>query len=329
MKRALKYIIVVCLSVVLFGSKPADPYPQAEITNGLIRAKLYLPDSQTGFYRGARFDWAGVIPELEYKGHSYFGKWHDKEHDPTFHEHTAGPVEEFVPVGFDEAKPGETFLKIGVGMLVKPEEEKYSFVTTYENTNSGTWQVKKKKDQVLFMQVLNDSKYAYEYHKSVQLVKGKPEMVLTHSLKNTGKQTIETSVYDHNFFMLDNQPIGPDYEVTFPFTLATETPDASPLGKLKANQIVFDKVLATNSDHLFYRSITGFGKSARDYDIKIENHKTGAAVRITGDRPLSKIVFWSAPKTVCPEPYIKLRIQPGETFQWKINYQFYTLPAVK
>ena len=55
-----------------------------------------------------------------------------------------------------------------------------------------------------------------------------------------------------------------------------------------------------NNDHLFYRSLTGFSNSAKDYDIKIENHKTGAGVRITSDQPISKIVFWSAPKTVCP-----------------------------
>jgi hypothetical protein len=214
-------------------------------------------------------------------------------------------------------------LKIGVGMLMKPEEEKYSFVTTYKNTNSGSWRVKKKKDQVLFMQVLNDSKYAYEYHKAVQLIAGKPEMVLTHTLKNTGRQTLETSVYNHNFFMLDKEPIGPEYDVTFPFTLTSETPDNSPLGKLQGNRIQFDKVLANDSDYLFYRSITGFSNSASDYDIKIENHKTGAGVRITSDQPIARIVFWSAPKTVCPEPYIKLTIPPGETVSWKINYQFY------
>ena len=319
----IKYIIQVILAFFLTGGRPVDQYPQTEITNGLIRARLYLPDSKTGYYRGARFDWAGVIPDLEYQGHTYFGKWHNKEHDPTFHEHTAGPVEEFVPVGYNEAKVGETFLKIGVGMLEKPQEEKYFFATTYKNTNSGTWRVKKKKDQVLFMQTLNDSKYSYEYHKTVQLVAGKPEMVLTHTLKNTGKQTLETSVYNHNFFMLDNQPIGPDYDVTFPFTLSSETPDNNPLGKLQGNRIQFDKLLANNNDHLFYRSITGFSNSANDYDIRIENHKTGAGVRITSDQPIAKIVFWSAPKTVCPEPYIKLSIPPGETVSWKINYQFY------
>ena len=138
----LKNFMVIGASLFFFNSKPVDPYPQAQITNGLIKARLYLPDSKTGFYRGTRFDWAGVMPELEYRGHTYFGKWYSKEHDPAFHDHIAGPVEEFVAVGYETAKVGETFLKVGVGMLVKPEESKYSFANTYKNVNSGTWKVK-------------------------------------------------------------------------------------------------------------------------------------------------------------------------------------------
>ena len=147
----IKNFISVLFLFLLIGSKPVDQYPQAEISNGLIRVRLYLPDNETGFYRGARFDWAGVIPDLEYQGHTYFGKWHNKEHDPNFHVHTAGPVDEFVPVGYNEAKVGETFLKIGVGMLEKPQEEKYFFATTYKNTNSGTWKVKKKRGGVYYI----------------------------------------------------------------------------------------------------------------------------------------------------------------------------------
>ncbi len=328
MQIPLKCIIGVFLCFLLTGSKPSDQFPQTEITNGVIRAHLYLPDSNNGYYRGTRFDWSGVISDLEYKGHTYFGKWYKEEHDPGVHDHLAGPVEEFTQVGYDEAKTGETFLKIGVGMLVKPEEAKYFFGTRYKNTNSGTWKVKKKKDQVVFFQTLDDVNYKYEYSKKVQLIKDKPEMVLSHSLKNTGKQTMETSVYNHNFFVMDNQPIGPDFDVTFPFALSSEAATESTLGKLQDNKILFEKELI-NNDHLFFRSLTGFSNSTKDYDIKIENHKTGAAVRITSDQPLSKIVFWSAPKTICPEPYIKLTIKPGETVNWKITYQFYILQDLK
>ena len=315
------YLAILFFSVFLFGARPEDPFPQAFISNGIISARLYLPDVKQGYYRGTRFDWAGVIPELQYKDHSYFGQWFEK-YSPTLHDAIMGPVEDFFPIGYDEAKPGETFLKIGIGMVQKPVEAKYFFANTYQLINAGDWKVKPKKDRVQFIHTLNDKEYGYEYRKTVQLTKGKPELVLLHSLENTGKKLLETNVYNHNFFMMDNHPIGPDYVVSFPFDLTGEARGGEVLGRLEKNQILFSKDL-TKNDHLFYGSITGFGDSAKDYDIKIENQKTGAAVRITCDQPLNKLVFWSAIKTVCPEPYIHVKVNPGETFTWKISYQFY------
>src|SRR6185295_17691846 len=100
--------------------------------------------------------------------------------------------EDFYPVGYDEAKVGEGFLKIGIGIVTKPDEPKFFFVNPYQQTNTGEWTVKKKTDQVEFTHTLNDAKYAYEYKKTVQLLKGKPEMVISHTLKNTSKLLIET-----------------------------------------------------------------------------------------------------------------------------------------
>jgi hypothetical protein len=41
---------------------------------------------------------------------------------------------------------------------------------------------------------------------------------------------------------------------------------------------------------------------------------------------MSKLMFWSIRSTVCPEPYIDFKIEPGEETTWTIKYEFYTLP---
>lgn len=313
--------ISILFSIFVFATAPADEFPQAVINNGLIKAKLYLPDSKKGYYRGSRFDWSAVMPELEFMGHTYFGQWFDK-YNPTHHDAIMGPVEEFLPVGYEEAKTGEQFLKIGIGMVTKPDEKQYFFVTPYPLVNGGVWKVKKKADRIEFQHTLQDKKYAYEYKKTVRLPKGKPEMELWHSLKNTGKEVIETSVYNHNFFVIDKETIGKDFEVIFPFRLSGEAQGKGNFGKLENNQIVFLKNLAKN-ENFYFQNLTGFGGSSKDYDIRIENHKTGAAVRIRCDQSISRLVFWSAYKTLCPEPYIQIKVKPGETFNWKISYEFY------
>ena len=59
-----------------------------------------------------------------------------------------GPVEDFLPIGDDEAKPGGRFLKIGIGILARLDTSHYSIVPPYEILNGGKWKVKTKKSKV-------------------------------------------------------------------------------------------------------------------------------------------------------------------------------------
>lgn len=328
--------LVACLAL-----SAADP-PQAAITNGKISLRIYLPDAKNGFYRGTRFDWSGVIARLEYKGHNYYGPWFDKV-DPSVHDFryvgaqivastcsaAVGPVEEFqtngTALGWDEAKVGGTFIKIGVGVLRK-DQANYDYVKQYQIVDPGEWTVKQDRASVEFTQRLTDptSGYGYIYRKTIRLAAGKPEMVLEHSLKNTGHRAIRSAVYNHNFLVLDHQPPGPDFTITFPFPVRSPSPPGPELAEIRGNQLVYLKVL--NNEDMVELPIEGFGDSASDYDIRIENRRVGAGMTINGDRPLSHINLWSIRAVLAVEPFIKMSINPGEEFTWKISYRYYTLP---
>ncbi len=312
--------------ICLAAAAAAADFPEAEISNGQIHAKLRLPDARRGYYRGTRFDWSGVMASLQYKGHEYFGQWFEK-YDPNLHDAIMGPVEEFLTneagLGYDEAKVGGTFVRIGVGAARKPEEPQYQRFHTYEIVDYGKWSVHKAADHVTFEHKLADaSGYGYMYRKTVRLTAGKPELVLEHSLRNTGRKTIETAVYDHNFFVIDGMPTGPEVTVKFPFALEA-TQDLKGMAAVEARDLVYKRDLEKGES--VFTELKGFGTTASDYDIRIENRKAGAGVHIVGDRPLAKVVFWSIRTTVCPEPYIQMKIAPGESAAWKISYEFYTM----
>jgi len=227
-------------------------------------------------------------------------------------------------LGYDEAKPGESFVKIGVGALRKPDEPRYSPFNTYEIMDSGKWGVKNGSDWIEFVHELPDtSGYAYTYRKRMHLSNNKPELVLEHTLKNTGRKAIATSVYDHNFFMLDDQPTGPDFVVKFPFDLRA-TADLKGLAEIRGKELVYLREL--QKGQTVFTNLEGHGGTSSDYDIRVENRKTGAGVRLTGDRPLLKVVFWSIRSNISPEPYIDMRVEPGKESTWRILYEFYTLP---
>ena len=324
--KAVTILPLAAAAALAFAAGAAD-YPEAQISNGILRVKLLLPDARNGYYRGTRFDWSGAISSLQFKGHEYFGKWFDR-YDPKIHDAIMGPVEEFLTrgmgLGYDDAKVGERFVKIGVGAVRKPEEQNFHQFQTYDITDNGKWTITKGADFVAFTQELSDTLgYAYVYKKIVRLAPGKPEMTLEHSLRNTGRKTIETSVYEHNFYMLDHQPAGPDYSVRFPFDVH---PKADLHGAAAAQGKLFTYLRELQDGQSVYTEMTGFGDSPRDYDIRVENRKAGIGVRQTSDRPLAKLVFWSIRSTVCPEAYIDLKIEAGQEARWKINYEFYTLP---
>jgi hypothetical protein len=305
----------------------AQDYPKAEISNGLIHAELMLPDPQHGSYQGTRFDWSGVIASLKFQGHEYFGPWYEK-HDPKIHDAITGPVEEFRTndsgLGYDEAKVGGTFVRIGIGTVRKPDEKAYRPYDTYDIVDPGKWTTRKHKDRIEFTQHLrSDDGYAYVYRKTVRLVKGKPELLLEHSFKNTGQKAIDTTQYNHNFFVIDHEVVGPDVVAKFVFT-PVATRGFKDRAEIVGPEIRFPKELVGKNG--VFSELTGSQDDVKDYDFKVENVKTAAGVHITGDQPLEKVNFWAISTVAAVEPYIHLKIEPGKEVRWTIRYDFYTFP---
>lgn len=319
------------------GRAAADPaYPAAVISNGPIRAVVYLPDAQRGFYRSTRFDWSGIIASLEYAGHKYYGPWFTKS-EPAVRDFVyrdadivagaqssvVGPAEEFPrPQGFEVAPAGGTFLKIGVGVLRKGSEPTYSPYTNYDVVNPGTWTARPTADSVTFVQELTDasSGYGYVYRKTVRLVNGRPEMVIAHSLENTGRLPLETTQYNHNFLTLDGAPTGPDFAIVLPFRIETTRPPASGMAAIRGNEIAYLKTLEGQERVSF--PIQGFGASPTDYDVRVENRRTGAGVRITSDRPLASATLWSIRSVISLEPFVDVTTAPGRTTTWTYTYTY-------
>jgi hypothetical protein len=310
---------------------------RVEISNGQIRVRLHLPDASHGFYRGTRFDWSGVFSSLQFNGHEFYGQWFDAV-DPGVRDFTydgprivagrctaiTGPAEEFqLPLGFTEAKPGGTFVKIGVGVLRRPDETAYSAFRLYELVDPGRWTVRSAASWVEFTHELHapGSEYAYRYTKTVRLTPGKAQMVLEHSLRNTGRLPIRSNVYGHNFLYLDRQAPGPDFEVTFPFEVkAPARPPDPSLARVEGRRFVYLKPL--QGQDRVSASIEGFGGNPSDYDFRIANRRIGAGVRITGDRPLSRVALWSIRTVLAIEPFIDLAIEPGAEFSWSVSYDY-------
>lgn len=318
MKFFFFYLALLLSGARALSQDTTDAWPHADISNGIFRARLYLPDSDRGYYRGTRFDWAGVMPELDGQGHQYCGQWYTK-YNPTIHDVVMGPVESFAPLGYDQAPAGGTFVAIGIGVLTRPDDRPYNPFRYYPIADHGAWRVLHRRSAVIFVQTLANT---YVYRKTVELVKGKARLRLVHELRNTGRTPIETTVYDHNLFLIDKTPPGPGLTLTFPFRITGES-EARGIGQIAdidSNRIVFKR--APGAREQVYAILQGFGAGPSAYDIVRSDTVTHTTIRITCDRPLSRLVFWGSASIASPEPYIDVRVEPGQTFRWTITYDF-------
>ena len=331
--------VLAALLVTTMSAQSGRP-PQVEITNGQLKVLVYLPDAAHGFFRGTRFDWAGVIGRLEYQNHVYYLPWFTKT-DPALRDYTVsgadviagpntaitGPVEEFQRnLGFDDAKPGGTFMKIGVGVLRKPDDgSPYSGYRLYDIVDGGTRTVDTARDAVTFTQEVRDpsSGYGYAYTKTVRLSPGRPDMLLEHRLRNIGTRRIENTVYNHNFVTLDGLPIGAGFVIKAPYEITSTRPPASALAVIRGKEIVYLKALTENE--IVSTPLAGFGPTSADYDFRIEHTTARAGVRITADRPMSSATLWSMRSTIGLEPFIAIGLDPGQEFTWTLTYSYYVL----
>ena len=312
--------------------------PKLQLQNGVLRAVLLRPDRIDGFYRGTRFDWGGMIVSLRYRDTEYYGPWFDAVSPDVrnfavrggrivvgMNSRAMGPADTFDadrPPGWDEAKPGGTFLNIGVGVLRKPDDGKpYSPFTTYEIVDGGRWSVRATRDRAELVHEVADraSGYGYSYRKTIRLQPGKPVMVISHSLRNTGKKPIATTLYNHNFLTLAGPEGNRGVSVAVPFALAPTRAPQSDAIVLGARGIRY--VRALRDGETASTELRGFGPLPSDYDVTVTNAR-GAGYRVTADRPMSKLAVWSIRTNVSVEPHLAFDIAPSRTAVWTYTYTY-------
>ncbi len=301
-------------------------YPAAELRSKLLKVRLYLPDASGGYYRGTRFDWSGLISRVEFNRHTFFSEF-KSEHDPLNHDDICGTAEEFgmitLPPGFTDAKPGEAFVKIGIGILERPDDSAYTFWKRYKITQPGPWRIRRHPDNIRFSQSLRGpGGWAYEYTKTITLSPDTPTLTIIRQLKNTGAKTIETDHYGHNFLQIDDVPAGRDYVLDFLFRPRfTEDSRTQGLVELDGHSLVFTG--QAPPEKAIWVRFEGFDGTI-DNQITIRNRRTRGILRMATDRPLTRCVFYSSGGVLAPEPFVKFTIPPGEEREWKTSYSFQT-----
>ncbi len=277
-----------------------------------------------GTYCGTRFSWAGIISEINWRGHHLFGPWQPGPLPPEAHDNVSGTASEFgmgtadmpPPLGFKEAVPGDCFVKIGVGVLRRPDDQPYQFHGTYELVEAPAWEVEADSRRIEMRQRLDFDGFGYDYTHAIELIPNASTFVTRHRLTNTGDKPIRQTHYSHNFLVLDRQPVGPDYEVVFPFSPGPAFGEDS-AAVMQGNRLGFRRPLRK----AVFAMLTGFDGGVADNQVTVRNRRTGLTVKVAGDRAIVRYHFFAVPGAVCPEPFVEIYAAPGETIAWEHRYE--------
>lgn len=318
-------LFVITISIVSANSiGEGKNYPVEVFKNKFLKVTVLLPDAEHGYYRSTRFDWSGIIAQVEYDGHTYFQEWENYNgtitpgnHDPLKAGTGTGTVEEFRDApGYEEAKPGDPFLKIGVGVLERADEKPYHWDFPYKVIEPGTWKVRIRKNSIRFIQkIKTDFGYAYRYEKTIILNDNNAELEIIHNLKNTGEKEIHANPYCHNFFQFDGQEIGTDYKIEFPKPIKA-------IDEFDSRVTIQYNSLKLNSELSGSDWVGGHIDPAEAKTFVLKNSKTKTAVEVVSNVVPGPFYLYLWKLSFCPEPMIELDIQPGEESSWKRSYRF-------
>ncbi|MET4693178.1 hypothetical protein [Endozoicomonas lisbonensis] len=305
-----------CLSLVSAGVL-AVSFPEVRLENDTVKVAVYLPDIEKGSYRSTRFDWSGLIHSFQFEEIEYFGRWRSEPvHNPEMHFSVNGPAQIFGNLGYGES---DTFVRIGIGVLEKPENEKsFNFINPYQILDHGEWQVESTDDTVQFVQTLqDDTGYGYRYRKTVTL--NEQGFSMAHQLENTGEKAIETTVFNHHFFVIDDQTVDEQYQVFFPFSPAKQIEESRIELQDDSLQIIEP---ISDEDRLFV-PLTGFARTADDHQFRIHHNGLNRGIKVQVDQPLSRLVVWANDRSLSPENFLEVNVPVGESFSWTAEYRVY------
>ncbi len=277
-----------------------------------------------------RFDHLGHVAQVwdQEKGIVYLAK----ERAPVLEKNKGrGICDEFcasVPIGFEEAKAGEWFLKPGCGMLRK-KDGPYRFTESYEFLPLKG-QVEQKGNCISFWSESSCVRgYNYFYEKRFQL-SGRT-LEISYHMRNRGNRPFSWQSYGHNFFLPGTADCGG-------LCLDLRGMPVKGLTLSCGNDVLTKETARYGDKRKSYRVRTvpqepslyvaemepdrGGSRFGAGYCYQLRSRDGSPLLREQGDFEPVKCKVWIDENCLCPEVFVEAHLAPEQDFYWKKQYTF-------
>lgn len=273
-------------------------------------------------YKLSRFDWTGKITVVKYKNNYVTGV--EETSVENQNEIGKGLYNEFgieAAIGFSETEVGDPFHKIGVGLL-KKDEAPYLFNKSYAIQPAEFEVTNQPNKLIIDCKSQNINGYAYILKKEIELFESR--FVIKYLLQNTGEKTIETNEYTHNFLAINEDLIGDNYILKFPFQIRPklfgETINPEDKVEIGSNKITFNN---TPNKQFFFSNLSGNEKV--DAHWELINTKNNIGISETGSFKTSKVNLWGWKHVLSPELFFEIKVEPKQSIEWSRTYNVFDI----
>lgn len=297
----------------------ADAPAARTLSNGKLTVTVVDPASSERYYRGVRFSSIASVTQVAFRDRTYL--FAPEEHNPMTD--AAGLPMEFDlfspdgPPGFKEAREGEGFVKIGVGVLVKTGDQ-YRFFTPYEVAQwaptESTWTA----DSVTFKQICEGAN-AYAYRLDAEVRLSGNDLILTCRLLNTGRRPFTTEQYVHNFFVFEGGSVGPGYQLALSSPFEARIP--KPVFEVHGQDVrLFEEITQKMKAAEVFMTPSSENSSLGKAVVTAKESERKIAIDVS--EPVRRLTLHASSRYFCPEQFIQIHLEPGEAREWTRTYRF-------
>ena len=282
-----------------------------KIGQGDLKAWVAEPGKR---YNRTRFDWTGFIPQVSTKGQTFCtpegAPWHLNDTGGE------GLCNEFnislESMGFDNQDM--LFLKPGVGLLERADDNPYHFGTDYRVVRPFPCTMHAGDDYVDFhLDAIPLKGLAYTMDKHVGIIGDM--LIIATTITNTGQKPIHLREYNHNFLSMNGLGAHPGVTLT--------------LQKKYRNSIVTPGLVQNEDSITFTDDLKSafmiYCDEITPYSPKrweLWDKKARMSVEEWGDFDVTTFLVWGGPHVISPEIYGDFPVEPGLSRTWTRLWKF-------
>jgi len=305
-KRSECLQFVAAFVTALLFTAPAAAAEVHVLARDGLRIEIEVATDRLAAEFGPRFDRTAIVGSVTLDGVELLGPW--------------GLSDEFGlygdgVLGYDTAAIDGTFLKIGVGRLLRDNAEDYNFSHPYPvdrlfpvKVTAGTASISVSQHSA------GDAAGHYLYRKSYELL-GDDGLVIRYALSNTGDTAWSFEHYNHHWFRVADIAIGPAYSAVTGF----ELPAAETGFRRTPFSLEMSSPLAPGAAAYYASELPGVAAGANRFELRVEGLPF---IDYRGSFEPARLALFANADGFCPEVFKRATLQPGDTATWSAIYRF-------